>query len=62
MGWIPHLSTYCQTRVDSYYYVPSCQTPKTAASRGSEWVTFIYRGEPTGMFDQGPESLPWVIE
>jgi hypothetical protein len=62
MGWIPHSSTYYQTCVGSYCYVPSCQAPKTAASRGSERAIFIHYGEPPGMFDQGLGSLPQVIE
>jgi hypothetical protein len=45
-----------------YYYVPSCQTPKTVTSRGPERAMFIRCGEPLGTFDLGPGSLPWVIE
>jgi hypothetical protein len=62
MGWILHLSTYCQTRVGSYCYVPLCQAPKTIASRGLEQVMLIRCGEPSGTFDRGASSLPWVIE
>jgi hypothetical protein len=48
--------------VGSYYYVPSCQVPKTTASRGLERAMFIRSGEPLGTFDRGPGSLPRVIE
>jgi hypothetical protein len=62
MGLIPHSSTYYQMCVGSYCYVPSYQAPKTAASRGPEWVMFIRCGEPPGMFDRGARSLPRVVE
>jgi hypothetical protein len=62
MGWIPHSTTYCHMRVGSYCYIPSCQVPKTTASRGLERAMFIRYGEPPDTFDRGPESLPRVIE
>jgi hypothetical protein len=62
MGWIPHSSTYCQTRMGTYCYVPSCQAPKTATFRGLERVIFIHCGEPPGTFDRGAKSLPQVVE
>jgi hypothetical protein len=62
MGWIPHSSTFYQTCVGSYCYIPSCQAHKTAASQGQERAMFICCREPLGMFDRGPMSLPWVIE
>jgi hypothetical protein len=43
-------------------YVLLCQAPKTAVSQGPERAMFICYGEPLGMFDRGPKSLPWVIE
>jgi hypothetical protein len=62
MGSIPYLSTYCQTCVGSYSYIPSCQAPKSTTSRGPEWVVLIRSGKPQGTFDQGFGSLPWVDE
>jgi hypothetical protein len=62
MGWIPHSSTYYKMHVGSYYFVPSCQAPKMAASQGPERAMFIHCGEPPGIFDQGPGSQPQVIE
>jgi hypothetical protein len=53
------LSDMC---VGSYYYVPSCQAPKTVASRGPERAMFIHCGEPSDMFDWGLRSLPRVVE
>jgi hypothetical protein len=58
MGWIPHLSPYCQMRVGSYGYIPLCHVPKAAASRGPERTMLIRCGKPTGTFDRGPGSLP----
>jgi hypothetical protein len=49
-------------RMGSHCYVPSCQAPKTAASRGPERVMLIHYKEPSGMLVRGPESLPWVIK
>jgi hypothetical protein len=46
----------------SYCYVPSCHAPKTAASLGPKRAKLIRFGEPPGMFDQGPGSLPRVVE
>jgi hypothetical protein len=62
MELISHSSTYCQTRVGSYGYVPSCQVPKVAASQGPEWVMLIRCGKPSDMLDQAPRSLPRVDE
>jgi hypothetical protein len=62
MGWIPHSSTYYQMCMGSYCYVPSCQVPKIAASRGPEQEMFIHCGEPPCMFDRGLGSLPRVVE
>jgi hypothetical protein len=62
IGWIPHTSTYCQMRVGSYCYVPSCQAPKIVASRGLGRAMFIRCGEPLGTFDRGPVSLPQVVK
>jgi hypothetical protein len=61
MGWIQHLSTYCQMHVGSYCYVLSCQALKTAISQGPERVMFIRYVEPPGMFDRGPRFLPRVV-
>jgi hypothetical protein len=48
--------------VGSKCYVPSCQVPKTTASRGPERAMFVRCGEPPGTFDRGPSSLPRVIK
>jgi hypothetical protein len=47
-GWISHSSTYGQIHVDFYGYVPSCQAPKAAASRGLEWEMLICLRETPG--------------
>jgi hypothetical protein len=55
MGWILHLSTYYQMRVDSCSYAPSCQAPKATASRGSERAMLIHCGKP--LLQTGGEIL-----
>jgi hypothetical protein len=40
--------------VGSYFYVSSCQVPKTVASQGPKRAMFTYYGEPLGMFDRDP--------
>jgi hypothetical protein len=62
MGWILHSSTYYQTRVSSYGYIPSCQEPKAAASQGSERAMLIRCGQPLAMPDRWPGSTPRVGE
>jgi hypothetical protein len=62
MGWIPHLSTYCQMHVGSYGYVPSCQVHEAATSRGPEWAMLIHMREAPGHTWPGGGSLPWVDE
>jgi hypothetical protein len=53
MAWIPHSSTYCQTRVDSYCYILSYRALNAATSRGPERVMFIRYGDPLGTLDWG---------
>jgi hypothetical protein len=60
MGWIPYSSAYCQVRVGSYCYVPSCQALKTNATRGLKRAVLIRSWKPPGTFDREPGSLPRV--
>jgi hypothetical protein len=48
MGWIPHLSAYCEMQVGSCGYVPSCQAPVAAASQILEWAMLIRLQEAPG--------------
>jgi hypothetical protein len=44
----------------SYCYILSCQAIKTNATRGPNRVMHIGSGEPPGMLDQRPGSLPRI--
>jgi hypothetical protein len=48
--------------LDSCGYVPSCQAPKAATSRGPERAMLIHCGKLSGTLDRGPRSLPRVDE
>jgi hypothetical protein len=52
MGWIPHSSTYYQTQLGSYCYIPSCHATKAATSQGSERAMFIRCRDAPGTFDR----------
>jgi hypothetical protein len=58
MGWIQHSSTCCPMRVSSCGYIPSCQTPKAAASRGPGLAMLIRCRKPPGVFDRRPGLCP----
>jgi hypothetical protein len=48
--------------MSSYCYVPSCQVSESTASPGPEQAMLICYGDPQGMFDPGPGSLPRLIK
>jgi hypothetical protein len=60
MGWIQYSSIYCQMRVGSYGYVPSCQASMVTASRGLGSAMLILLREALGAFHRGPRFPPWV--
>jgi hypothetical protein len=61
MGWIPHLSTYYQTHVGSYYYAPLCQATKAAAPRGPEWAMLFVAGSPRARLTRGLGLCPKLM-